>query len=85
MRGGASVEETLPVVTTARSPGRGQWDADALLDGVRDHVVDHLGHEEGVRTMRDMSDQPDDPVDQAVAFAALRRAGSMSAGSGRRV
>lgn len=28
--------------------GRGHWDADALRDVVREHVIEHLGTEEGV-------------------------------------
>jgi hypothetical protein len=29
-------------------PGRGRWDADALRDVIRKHVVEHLGTEDGV-------------------------------------
>lgn len=28
--------------------GRGQWNADALRDVVRDHVIEYLGTEDGV-------------------------------------
>lgn len=29
-------------------PSRGRWDADALRDIVRDHVIGHLGTDDGV-------------------------------------